>query len=318
MYGDIIMEQERRHFIEKVEETKLPTDRPVHYIPHHPVAKESSTTPIRIVYDCSCKDGRDNPSLNECLESHPPVMNDITGILMRFRAKKYATTSDLEKAFLQIQLDEKDRDATSLCGDNVWRYCPTKDNPADLLTRGITSEELQQNEIWFSGPKWLNSKEDWPTWNGNNVTSSVCTTMSENDDKIETMENNQNVCIGIGEIIDIERYNSYRKLTRITAYVMRFATNCRATETERKKDLLRIDEIENAKFLWIRYKQGKIFSDEINCIDNSTKRKTLVRQFKALSRRKAIITLWWPPNRQCDSRRNSQVSISVTGKGPLH
>ncbi|XP_063417035.1 uncharacterized protein LOC134699359 [Mytilus trossulus] len=27
MYGDIIMEQERRHFIEKVEETKLPTDR---------------------------------------------------------------------------------------------------------------------------------------------------------------------------------------------------------------------------------------------------------------------------------------------------
>ncbi|VDI57722.1 Hypothetical predicted protein [Mytilus galloprovincialis] len=114
MYGDIIMEQERRHFIEKVEETKLPTDRPVHYIPHHPVAKESSTTPIRIVYDCSCKDGRDNPSLNECLESHPPVMNDITGILMRFRAKKYATTSDLEKAFLQIQLDEKDRDATRI------------------------------------------------------------------------------------------------------------------------------------------------------------------------------------------------------------
>ncbi|VDH94305.1 Hypothetical predicted protein [Mytilus galloprovincialis] len=121
MYGDIIMEQERRHFIEKVEETKLPTDRPVHYIPHHPVAKESSTTPIRIVYDCSCKDGRDNPSLNECLESHPPVMNDITGILMRFRAKKYATTSDLEKAFLQIQLDEKDRDATRF----FWLSDPT-------------------------------------------------------------------------------------------------------------------------------------------------------------------------------------------------
>ncbi|XP_063420631.1 uncharacterized protein LOC134705847 [Mytilus trossulus] len=51
MYGDIIKEQERRHFIEKVEETKLPTDRPVHYIPHHPVAKESSTTPILMVYD---------------------------------------------------------------------------------------------------------------------------------------------------------------------------------------------------------------------------------------------------------------------------
>ncbi|XP_063417034.1 uncharacterized protein LOC134699358 [Mytilus trossulus] len=288
---------------------------------------------------------------------------------MRFRAKQYATTSDLEKAFLQIQLDEKDRDATrflwlsdptntssplityrfksvlfgatcspfilsatllkhlkenpgpfatkariipleikSLCGDNVWRYCPTKDNPADLLTRGITSEELQQNEMWFSGPKWLNSKEDWPTWNGNNVTSSVCTTMSENDDKIETMEKNQNVCIGIGEIIDIERYNSYTKLTRITAYVMRFATNCRATETERKKDLLRSDEIKNAKFLWIRYTQGKIFSDEINCIDNSTKRKTLVRQLKLFLDEKQLL--------RCGGRRIDNATVGETVKFP--
>ncbi|VDI65146.1 Hypothetical predicted protein [Mytilus galloprovincialis] len=109
------------HRVAECEETKLPTDRPVHYIPHHPVAKESSTTPIRIVYDCSCKDGRDDPSLNECLESHPPVMNDITGIFMRFRAKKYATTSDLVKAFLQIQLDEKDRDATRF----LWLSDPT-------------------------------------------------------------------------------------------------------------------------------------------------------------------------------------------------
>ncbi|CAC5418124.1 unnamed protein product [Mytilus coruscus] len=52
-------EQERRHFIKKVKETELPIDRPVHYIPHHSVAKESSTTLKRIVYDCSCKDGRE-------------------------------------------------------------------------------------------------------------------------------------------------------------------------------------------------------------------------------------------------------------------
>ncbi|XP_063404420.1 uncharacterized protein LOC134687892 [Mytilus trossulus] len=209
-----------------------------------------------------------------------------------------------QRQFIKNRIEE----IKSLCGDNVWRYCPTKDNPADLLTRGITSEELQQNEIWFSGPKWLNSKEDWPTWNGNNVTSSVCTTMSENDDKIETMENNQNVRIGIGEIIDNERYNSCRKLTRITAYVMRFATNCRATETEQKKDLLRSDEIENAKFLWIRYTQGKIFSDEINCIDNSTKRKTLVRQLKLFLDEKQLL--------RCGGRRIDNATVGETVKFP--
>jgi hypothetical protein len=50
-YGDIIdhEEQIKRRFIEKVEETKL-TDK-AHYIPHHPIRKESTTTPVRIVFD---------------------------------------------------------------------------------------------------------------------------------------------------------------------------------------------------------------------------------------------------------------------------
>ncbi|CAC5369421.1 unnamed protein product [Mytilus coruscus] len=74
----------------------------------------------------------------------------------------------------------------------------------------------------------------------------------KDDNKIKATDTNQNVGTGIGAIIDIERYNSYRKLTRFTAYVMRFAANCRAMENKRKKDLLRIDEIENAKYLWIR------------------------------------------------------------------
>ncbi|XP_053391600.1 uncharacterized protein LOC128554345 [Mercenaria mercenaria] len=51
-YGEIIAEQERRGFIEKVDEDSQATR--VHYIPHHPVKKDSSTTPIRIVYYCSC------------------------------------------------------------------------------------------------------------------------------------------------------------------------------------------------------------------------------------------------------------------------
>jgi hypothetical protein len=35
------------------------------------------------------------------------------------------------------------------------KYCPTKDNPADLLTRGITTNQLNASEIWRTGPTWL-------------------------------------------------------------------------------------------------------------------------------------------------------------------
>ncbi|XP_045171011.2 uncharacterized protein LOC123533438 [Mercenaria mercenaria] len=114
-YDDIITEQERRGFIEKVITDTPPTGQ-VHYIPHHPVKKESSTTPIRIVYDCSCRQSPYLPSLNDCLESTPPILNDLSNILVRFRLHKYAVTADIEKAFLHVGLDERDRDATRFFG----------------------------------------------------------------------------------------------------------------------------------------------------------------------------------------------------------
>ncbi|XP_053392072.1 uncharacterized protein LOC128554787 [Mercenaria mercenaria] len=47
-YAQILQEQKRRDFIEKLDDNeKLPPQ--VHYIPHHAVRKDSATTPIRIV-----------------------------------------------------------------------------------------------------------------------------------------------------------------------------------------------------------------------------------------------------------------------------
>ena len=50
LYKNIIKEQERRGFIQKVDDT--PTTSDVHYLSHHAVKKDSQTTPIRVVYDC--------------------------------------------------------------------------------------------------------------------------------------------------------------------------------------------------------------------------------------------------------------------------
>ena len=44
-----------------------------------------------------------------------------------------------------------------------WRYVPTKQNPADHLTRGITLTELSQLKIWWEGPIFLSEdKSNWP------------------------------------------------------------------------------------------------------------------------------------------------------------
>lgn len=70
------------------------------------------TTPIHIVYDCSCWKSSNSPCLNDCLELTPPILNDLASILLRFRIHSYAATTDIEKAFLHIALDERDRDCT--------------------------------------------------------------------------------------------------------------------------------------------------------------------------------------------------------------
>ena len=114
-YGEIMADQEKRGFIEKICDTSDPVEaqqKTLHYIPHHPVRKDSATTPVRIVYDCSCKQSQSSSSLNDCLQSTPPVLNDLTDLLVRFRLNGVAVSTDVEKTFLHVGLHEKDRDAT--------------------------------------------------------------------------------------------------------------------------------------------------------------------------------------------------------------
>ena len=92
----------------------------VHFIPHHLVIQDSPTIPVRIVYDCSCHQSSTSPSLNDCLNAGPPLQNDMCAILIRFCIHNFAFSTDLEKAFLHIQLDEGDRDFIS----SLWSTDP--------------------------------------------------------------------------------------------------------------------------------------------------------------------------------------------------
>ena len=111
MYSDTIIEQEKRVFIERVThpETTVGT---CDCLPHHAVFKESATTSIRVLHQCSCRQSQEHPSLNESLLPGPPVTSDLTAIPSRFPRHEYAFATDIEKAFLNIKLDEQDRDAT--------------------------------------------------------------------------------------------------------------------------------------------------------------------------------------------------------------
>ncbi|GBM21019.1 hypothetical protein AVEN_239050-1, partial [Araneus ventricosus] len=107
-YDQIFRDWLDEGIIEKVPENDL--YKRSHYLPHHPVFKpESLTTQIRPVFDASSKTDR-APSLNDCLFSGPNLIEQIPLVLLRFRENAIGVTSDIKRAFLQIELREPDRD----------------------------------------------------------------------------------------------------------------------------------------------------------------------------------------------------------------
>ena len=90
-------------YVEKL--PKRPSD-PGWYLPHHSVISEEKNTKLRIVFDSSAK--TDGISLNDMVEKGSCLLNDLTGILLRFRRYEIGIAGDISKMFLRVLLDPDD------------------------------------------------------------------------------------------------------------------------------------------------------------------------------------------------------------------
>ena len=124
-YDAVIRDQLAKGIMEVVDSQLSPMSD-THYIPHHAVVREDKlTTKLRIVYDASAR--MNGPSLNDCLYAGPTFGQKILDILIRFRVHNVALVADIEKAFLMISIDEKDRDMLRfLWVDDVDSELPRK------------------------------------------------------------------------------------------------------------------------------------------------------------------------------------------------
>ncbi|GBN86372.1 hypothetical protein AVEN_188932-1 [Araneus ventricosus] len=110
--------------MEEVNENSVDVKNEHFYIPHHHVIKESSlTTRLRVVFNASAKSSS-GVSHNDTLMIGPKNQDDLSAILLRFRSHSIAVTSDLQKMYRQVNIENEDRNFQKI----LWR-----DNPSSPI-----------------------------------------------------------------------------------------------------------------------------------------------------------------------------------------
>ena len=131
-----------------------------------------------------------------------------------------------------------------------YNYILTDENPADLITRGITSKQFKEKmSFWLHGPEWISkSKDDWPR--------SQLKCLSE-ENKSKTLVNagvNENAVPKAEAILPFQEYSDFQRLLNFTSAVFKFKKLTQKSN---------IDTDEEARLYWIKYVQEECFPKEL-------------------------------------------------------
>ena len=179
---------------------------------------------------------------------------------------------------LQSFVSNRVEEITTLFPATSWHFCPTTENPADLLTRGISSQQLISSNLWKSGPQWLASPQQWPIWPATDIQAATLAVEADTSVSESTTIQTNGLC----QLVNIDKYSNLTKLFSVTAFVLRFTRNCRNPNIKFTGPITPA-ELTQAHLMWIRECQQEIFDKEITNLQaqsksNSPNRLPLVRQ----------------------------------------
>lgn len=134
VYHEEIEDMQKRGVAVKLTEQDLKRyDGPIHYIPHHEVLKpESSSTPLRIVFDSSTQYG--GHRLNEYWAKGPNMLSSIIGVLLRFREETVGIVGDISKMYHSVGMSEFDQHVHRF----LWRGMDTSREPDHFMLTSVT------------------------------------------------------------------------------------------------------------------------------------------------------------------------------------
>ncbi|GFX57149.1 integrase catalytic domain-containing protein [Trichonephila clavipes] len=145
----------------------------------------------------------------------------------------------------------------ALSKDYHWKHVSSKNNPADLISRGCNVDELLKNEMWFSGPDLQTDEyEDNqlypdPSYR-DELKCAVTLSMTECSSNF------------YDELFNVT--NNFIKLIRIFSFIFRFINNIKAKESCNKEKYLTADEVKRSTEFLAKIAQLSEFKAEIDAL----------------------------------------------------
>ncbi|XP_062551973.1 uncharacterized protein LOC134217211 [Armigeres subalbatus] len=137
----------------------------------------------------------------------------------------------------------------------TWNHISGSENPADVISRGMTPERLANHHTWWHGPEWLrNPRNFWP--------KGTTTDAEELDQSLLEKKSTIAVPVQLQVPNDIFKLrSSFLALVRIAALCRRFTYNC-SNPASRRKGYLSYQEREEATLALVRLAQSDSFAED--------------------------------------------------------
>ena len=106
---------------------------------------------------------------------------------------------------LQFFIHNRLTDILRLTDLSSWSHVNSANNPADILSRGCSADELLQSARWERGPPWLTDHSHWPRWSPKSLAEDDVVSATAVESPVQGMQSHLD---SLQDLIDISRFQS--------------------------------------------------------------------------------------------------------------
>ncbi|XP_049287301.1 uncharacterized protein LOC125765857 [Anopheles funestus] len=171
---------------------------------------------------------------------------------------------------LQTYVSNRVREIQQLDQSFHWHYISTYENPADLISRGVTPKKLISSTMWW---------RPWPL----QVITKNADELEIPDNELPEMRSGMTLTMTVPfeRFAMFERLSSFTKMVRSMAYLVRFARFIKSRKTELVKGRLTAIEMRTATYVIVRMVQREAFQPDILALMDGANRNRRLNGLKA-------------------------------------